>query len=116
MDFFWDAFSASEQEKIVVPCGTQLSGKVFLLSDQEINYVPTNERLGEVTAKVLEKNVFLMIEKETGRVVTDWWLRSCATEMVLSAHFIDDDGYFNPYGFSMNCELGVRPAIWVENF
>ena len=104
-DFYNEAFSSSDKEKIIL---SDVGSKVFLLDrDETCTYFPTDE-----SRKVLPlPGSDILTFKEH----CYWWLRTsgCGARHALYVH---DVGIIDDYGFSVyNPHCCVRPAIWIKN-
>ena len=121
-EFFDFAFSGEEQKKITTtkvknpdnpeyktPGGNDTEDKVFLLSISEAKkYLPTAfERRTAPTPYAREKG----IPGYYGSCC--WWLRSLG-DYPNDAAYVYVGGDINDYGYYVNVDIAVCPALWVD--
>ena len=121
--FYTSAFSAEEQEKILLSTlqnprkksyaskgGNDTEDLVFLLSFQEVeNYLPEkSDRVCEATPYCLSLGV-----RTKKTAACPWWLRTPGREQHHAACVTLDGGYYD--FFDITCPTnGIRPALWVS--
>lgn len=116
-DFFEDAFSEEEQEKIIpvtnsneddYKTGEDTDDLVFLLSVSEIKLTGSARSMrAEPTAYAANKGA------AHNREGYGWyWLRSIVTKT--KAAYVPGVGGYEVEGYSITYGGGIRPAIWVD--
>ncbi len=121
--FIADAFSASEQKKIITTDvvnannseyntngGKNTQDKVFLLSMEEAKkYFATDaDRIGQTS-----EYAGSLVTEQTAKAAKMWWLRSPGEDGIFAA-YIDAKGMIQEKGMYYGTLAGVRPAMWVN--
>ncbi len=123
--FLKDAFSTEEQVRIptvtvtadknpgcVTDPGKDTQDKVFLLSIPEVEkyFASDAKRQCKPTAYAIAQTCYV-----NSNGICWWWLRSPGYDSDYAAYVgYGDYGSLNHYGSSVDDDLGVRPALWVN--
>ncbi len=128
-DFYNDAFSAEDQQKIEVTTvkakknsdknkdqGSDTQDKVFILSDDEVKeyFTTDNERLCKPTAYAVgDRSIYKNYEPYVD--FCSWWVRYAVTDGSTGsdASCVGIKGGVGTYGM-VQAGCGVRPAMWIE--
>ena len=139
-DFISKAFSSSQQAQIATVSnqnpnnplwGTQggnaTQDRIFALSVNEANkyFRDDDDRMAAVTEYAKKHGAYIRNNKTakkigcknslpTGEKTGWWWLRSPGVDSNIAA-LVDDDGYINQCGYSVDIyDVAVRPALWLN--
>lgn len=103
-DFYKSAFAAQEANLV---CSNAV-GKVFLLSDSEVNSLDSGLLIKSATDYAKCQGVML-----NGNACT-WWLRSPATTGAGLVRNVNSNGQPSTVDFTHNSSVGIVPAIWIK--